>query len=931
MFIVIGTGLPLGATITSLGVFKKGVKEVCVIGITDFCVSQDSPKNKDNRFDAQDKAIFLSFLKKWGNLPKKITGLLLEDKQSLEMLAQQEGPYISLYGSLLALAQAGQYAYGSISFVCSSPKDDIGSYTRELVNENFNELAFQESAQYYQFPCSSYFELDKLFSSVAKLKKGFFGKRGLYSMFEQDILQNPATYLRKPSRDPVSFGDYFKEIETFIQQLNTLRENLKESAFSGYITKLSEDFITHKKNLESFVALYNDHDVDAPIIKILLNVIKAKQSFTGGLDEFNKVVLSFIYHGEALKSLLIMRRAITQCDALFCVIDHGIALYLHDLLKALGFEEKCYGVQTSSLGKTLIRNQRVFKDEELKYIFATMFTTLSLKEEDIKVLNDPITGEALRYYDAETQKVASITEAPVLEYKCSLCAHTGSLSAPYVSTLDGEVYCSPRCFLRMCTQQSKEKNDLLTLLNEDTVLQEEDKLILERLAALSYYQFLILFPSTTTDTGLFYTLPHKELLNSLASLIERIRQGNPAYETTLWQKALALAGLLGGTSLEQIKLFCDVFVRVKALYCHEMLANSMVTQNSYEHLLQYPLGVGFDQEGRLKKLQNNQALLFAKTMHVQMPLKPEAACLFYYELYRCICNKLKTVPRSLKELMIPEDTEIAHFEELMHEFCTIPVKPERNSSTKQPSFTPVSKKEETKPQPSFSALSPLTTTIEESEISEFEAAHPKVSPVVVKTIEGTFAKERYSIKLYNVKNFLSLTKELEEAYILWKTCPMWQEAYRLRVLFALYQSLEEATRRLNAFSVPTLSHPSLTKYDATITEKLDLHHLFSHQVDTYLKKYGVVERVEDCIQVSIPGEITLSNGTKTIGFFQYTFNKQWLCIHRCFKPYDCNLKENTQYISKTLRTLLYDFIKKHEVTKEYQCVLQDLENILGQS
>ncbi len=105
---------------------------------------------------------------------------------------------------------------------------------------------------------------------------------------------------------------------------------------------------------------------------------------------------------------------------------------------------------------------------------------------------------------------------------------------------------------------------------------------------------------------------------------------------------------------------------------------------------------------------------------------------------------------------------------------------------------------------------------------------------------------------------------------------------------------------------------------------MDLNHLFTRTVDAFLNEYGIAEEIDGLIQVSIPGEIAYED-TKKVGFFQYSFTPQWVCIHRCFKPYD--VSSNDLYVSKTLKKILYDFLRNEcSLDSSYTAIIKDLEH-----
>ena len=149
----------------------------------------------------------------------------------------------------------------------------------------------------------------------------------------------------------------------------------------------------------------------------------------------------------------------------------------------------------------------------------------------------------------------------------------------------------------------------------------------------------------------------------------------------------------------------------------------------------------------------------------------------------------------------------------------------------------------------------------------------------------------YTISLFKTRSIYA-NRSYKIRLQTWKACRGTKESKRIQLLFALAHEAQEQGCSLysNSYGCPAIEYND-EKYDASLREKLDLHHLFSRTVDIFLHtRYGIAECIENLIQVSIPGEIAYDD-IKQVGFFQYSFTPKWVCIHRCFKPYDVSFTD----------------------------------------
>ncbi len=218
----------------------------------------------------------------------------------------------------------------------------------------------------------------------------------------------------------------------------------------------------------------------------------------------------------------------------------------------------------------------------------------------------------------------------------------------------------------------------------------------------------------------------------------------------------------------------------------------------------------------------------------------------------------------------------------------------------------------------------------EEAAAPFTAVSKKRPYCPIKYMQSFFAARiPYALTLFNVRKNFQSTPETTAAQERWKNCSEIKEGYQIKMLFALLAATEQKSHQnLIAFSDDRscILKCTLTGVDSSLLDRLDVHHLFTRQVDSLLFSCGIAEKIRDLIQVSIAGTISINGKTK-VGFFQYTFiPSDWKCIHRCFKEYNQNLDES--YISRPLRKALCEFLKEHMADNgEYTAIINDLERL----
>lgn len=953
---------------SSSGVFFLTIQEkeqstVCGIGDAQ---AQNFPKT---HFVEEEKELFLNFLEKLAQKNEIIGFPLLKTRANAKdlidfTLAEQKrkpANHFPLSTTLMQIAVAQKYRNIDFSFL------DPELFLSKLQLLILNYLSFFHSdvfgmillALSSEFNCllSDVTAVDRYLSQHAQEKARFFSSQGKFQNFEKIIIQTGKSHT-------YTAAEYIKDLDTCIERLQS-RAAENDAHLRALLADIIDLYKQHKKKASSFFTQYSDPKKKSRTlcIQIFLNCIKAKQSFCQAVEEFQLEVSDICNKIGDLFVALGLYNALKKHNKVLFIAHHmGMMPRLLEYLQKWGYKGEREGLLSSATAGLHLVESRNFTAQQLQDFFDNLFSR--------NIMPKCASNQKMLYYERKTGALQTVptldyTEVPCSECKrsvahCHLYAQSSELSQPSVaaaassSTSDAKgkkAYCTVDCFLKNFISEKSERSRALQLLTTTTPLSAEESLLLQQIAALCLYQYMMLLENASSESGQFYQLPHAVL----AELFTRLQSLASCKVMRMGLEPL-------GINLLKLKIFFEIYHKFKQQYRREIFERVKTTSftNLDENMV-----VLFDSENYIKKLQESATTGLNTHFGLAADTKRTALAQLYYELVERIVQRLpagqtnftdslviqQKDDRDLQEVLaqLGETTKEALNKKNKHKVTKAPSKPSTadvsdeclSESDDEEAPMPLITREDEHPAEEYPADEyPALSKIDEIVTNAGKVSVPvipKRTPIVVKEISGNLiGKEDYRIQLFNARKLISFDKSMEEAHDTFQKCKNFRDDFRVKIIFTLADFLKTQKSTLiirNAYGRLALQC-SDTTIDPSYIEKLNIDHLFSREADRHLKSFGIIESKGDRITVSIPGKIMMSDGSFFVGFFQYSFVKDslnkysWLLIHRCFVNHNANI--DGSYVSKVLRQALLDFLKMHiHDNSDYTKIIQDLERLIS--
>ncbi len=715
---------------------------------------------------------------------------------------------------------------------------------------------------------------DPFFSGAENKKK--------FALFKKVVITQATKNLSYPS---------IKEYITVLAQYNEIFKNLEDTPL---ISPLKKEWPSAVERALCYLDEYSLSKKESKLTEVLLNILEQKQSYLSGIEAFLPVLNPMNIIGK-LESYVLLFKAVSNCNK--TIINLSV-IQINELINGLekmGYKATIRGFVPN--GPELIKKERSFSDLEIdthltSIVHDTFYSQISNQ--------NPI---ACTYYDHLSQKYVTTSPKDRTENTCNTCNLSMQRCNAFATTAT-TLHCSLKCLITPFLKQETTTLPLSMLLKEDSTLSSEEKLILKQFGALCYIQAALLMPSVGYEEGIVYQLP----LSRIISCLEKIITCPPTHTSDVWKKTLALCSLWK-IDVSYIKTFLSMYKNTKDTYLKTLLKTNMTSENFYSgsdsgfsgnkiiELIRASLFEKLKKEFTFSRSTDNNSLLFiyrelVKRIHKRVGLPFERienlltltyehddleAILAYigYEKNPLILSKKKPKKISDKTHSLSREEVSTSSEE------ALPRLTEQTFTTSTTSTTSTT---------GNNHVFRPTSSARKKRVHTLRAYYGGCNP--------------YTISLFKTRS--SLPDELRETLTTWKSCQRIKESKRIQLLFALADQAQEqgCTLYSNAYGFPAFEYNDET-YEKSLREKLDLGHLFTRTVDSFLHTYGIAECIDNLIQISIPGEITY-NDIRKVGFFQYSFTPEWVCIHRCFKAYDTDSTDT--YISTTLKSVLYNFL-----------------------
>ncbi|MBA3752126.1 hypothetical protein H0X06_05030 [Candidatus Dependentiae bacterium] len=895
--------------IVSLSSLKKEQKEIYILGRLEedqYYTDTSKPAvealktSLENLYRAPCKTAFLFFF------PQHI---LIKFKDSFTKP--------NIYSYCVQTACKTNFQCGNVDYLTQplAKNYELELHISTLLYSLFNPQIFSQALAPIKLPVNTLLELEQYLNDRPEVKKIFFSAKGMFNKHMKPVF-------KQNNRGP--------SIENYLTLLASRDREIMSAPDNTITALIKKEWTISKDKTRAYLKLQSATYKHAVTLReVVLISISEKKSFTTGIEEFERMVLNPLAICTLFDDMSLFLKALAVYDKIIFCYHFSITKDFINYLEEIGFKSSNKGyLQSVQETQILTIEKNVFTDEELADFFL-LLTNATSPLADTLPLNH---HESSTYFTFFNPDLNCFSEKPFNDYVLKVCHMCNQTLETYnaCATTEIGVYCSLTCMLNKLFQEEKTSHKLSLLLNENHVLSQEEKLILKQFGALSYLRAALLMPSITQEYGIVYQLPLSSIINAL-KLIETTAKD----PQTPWGETLQLAQHWG-IRMPDLTLFLSAYKITKHNYLQALLKDSLYKK--YSDLLGEHHTL-FDQKGSCTTLQKVAFTNIKKFLNLGVTTKDISILFLYNDLIEQINKRVGLPIESINDLLAvthphQDLTKILQF----IGYAENPFTSKKNKKDRVilPSLIDKTLEdekslEENVEEGSFiqetSLLNPLHT-INSCEETDFETVTRRQKKVI-RTLKSSFAGcKPYTISLFKARKFV--TQELQKAQKVWKQCKKTVESHRIKTLLALADILQDQNPviKLNSFGCLALECKD-TNYDDSITEKLDLHHLFTRLVDTCLPSYGIAERFNNLMQVSIPGEITDDQGTKKVGFFQYSFTSDsWVCIHRCFKSYDAN--QNDTYISTSLRKILFDFLKEYCDTDEYKKVIEHLEYLIAQ-
>ncbi len=915
---IVGVGMLFCITncsgmIESIGIFTndKPKHEVCIVG-QEMGVALPEETNA-----------FHAHLKRWAAAPQAPACFIPLDKRLVKKKLELEAATLKKMDGLylcnplthvldLARKHADNYRNMRFNFL---PTDRMFEFQLSYFSNHLHNF-FQEASRIHNLSWSPQ-QYDAALLNKA-LRKKIFGPGGFFGTLKSIALENYEKVFKEFNEPLCCVADYFAQYDEMMEHF----KHHAQSTSSSKLKKVLEAYLQAgqhaRTKLKAFFDQHATNTQDSLIGPQLTALSKGAPLFTT-YNEIKAATMPCISVVNSLKTLIALVKLLDQNPRVFLFCGQNIALELHQNFKSLDYTASCQGNLQTSFG-SLIRGERRFTLEGLNKLLATVFCDVAMSDQ--KTQQDALQIAVIPpiYVHPENDTTSDRPFHDAGRYVCIACSHTLDAYYHYAIATDQRAYCSFKCFMEDLQKKKRTSLPLLTLLDSTHELTQDDRLILKRCGALIHYAMLPLLDALPDDRSMLYTCNHTKLIKLLEKAHKKIPTETHDKDLQLWHSASELAKIFGADSL-RLTTILNLTQGLKKNHLAKLLEQARLS--NYKKLLTDEECVSFDQANFLSRLQKEYLSYLIRQLEFSNTTKRTTLYSLYKDLIALITQRLQ-LPELDFEATLSENIQIDPSQQ-----------PERAASNRVQEFDDIKICAD-------SFLEELEETVgeEEPESEQSASVKPEPTPALkpfkpvqkrpyspIKRIQSFFASRApYSITLFNARKQFASTPESLAAQERWRNCTEFNEAYRIKMLFALLESGMHGNDITYNDDHGCLLNYAPTKIDASLQDKLDLHHLFTRHVDPYLFSCGIAEKVDNLIQVSIPGALVIK-GKLQVGFFQYSFYPDsWMCMHRCFKEYYRNPDDS--YISRPLRKALCEFLKEHMAdNREYIGIINDLERL----
>ena len=716
---------------------------------------------------------------------------------------------------------------------------------------------------------------------------------------------------RKVNHNP-RLSSYLEVLDAYTKKIAELPEN-------PLCSELIAEWPSAKDRACSYIKTYSKQTPQSELVEVFLNMVQHKKSFIGGLDELQKVL-------RPLNIIIQLEQNILLFET-FSLYDKTIVFsslfatqeFIRPLCK-IGFNQTTLGFVPEGEAMVRTSSSSIFSEEELTaHLLGVVQDTLSTTSYAATQQQNSID-----YYNTSSKTFSLEFPKNTTEKPCVTCTHKTKAHKAF-STTKTDHYCSLKCFLASLLAHDTSAIQLAQLLDENYDLSDEDTLVLKHVGAFCYVQAALLMPSVAEESGIVYQLPLGSLIDSLKKIEKSLQESPENTRTESWNRTLILCSLLK-ISLPHLRSSLEIYKNIKSKHLRTLL-EKRTKGLSYDESLQEPSTTSSEHKDLYLSIQKQWFASIKKAFDFENSTENGSLLFLYRELVDLITKRV-TVPFERISTLFTLDHQLQDLETVLSSLGekdaqqALPKKREQKLYTLEEPQTEESFEEDDSEEENFSLVAAKQPS------STFVKPAPSQAPLR-HVIRDLFADEKpYTVTLFQAYQWIPQPLALihEHCRSNWRRT---QESKRVKELFALAYEAQEQGSPLEC----DVHGSPLIKYDdkfthLSILEKLNLDHLFTRTVDNSLLSHGICEKIGDLIQISIPGELAYDT-TRKLGFFQYSFTSEWVCIHRCFKSYKANVQN--RFVSSTLRRILCDFLVTTDLQGEYKKEIRELKGTLALS
>nr|MBA2306575.1 hypothetical protein [Candidatus Dependentiae bacterium] len=406
-------------------------------------------------------------------------------------------------------------------------------------------------------------------------------------------------------------ADYAQVVSLYDSRINALPESTLTLPFKNRWNTLKDRALR-------YLTLHGGKKKDLLLVELYLKVASEKQSLIESYEEFQDMLMVPLSLINEFRTLQLLLKVIPSYDRIIC-FNHFVSVKnMVELLKESGFKQTfTAGVVPEGLDGLVeyysdALTKKLIPLEKVESFFAVMLRN-EAKNDCFYGDNDGIASDNsfIRYRKDDLSSK-----------NCHICNESLKVYTAFAVT-ENTIYCSVNCLLKKLFNEEKTSYTLSTLLDDNRILTDGEKLILKQLGALCYLRAALLMPSLMQESSIIYQLGLPRIITLLGKIETAAKD-----ITSPWGCTLEIASSWG-IKMVDLKLFLSVYNITKQNYFQDLLKCSL--HQSYTSF-EAKQGILFDEKGSCAKLQKVAYATLKKTLNLSGNTEDIALLFLYNEL-----------------------------------------------------------------------------------------------------------------------------------------------------------------------------------------------------------------------------------------------------------------------------------------------------------